>query len=277
MRNIENIKSKKKEMISKIYYKKSFKDLDENKKHNIIIIAEYLAYIDVVIPSGFEKMSIFDLDGFASKNVNESEQLLDSKTVINARNSICKYCWNKQWKDIDIDSRNDKDYYAFHKKYSEHCVLDKRLDQGSNVVIYGESDEPKGRTLCASILMKEIIGLRFSNKFRGHTYNWVDFSVLKNLIKKDSNEVSEYLTCDWLVVDNINKYMGNTARQNSYIADLINPFFIERFSDRLPVILVFKFDIRKQTANLSKELGDGIYSIIKSKRTFDIPLTNLNY
>ncbi len=148
----------------------------------------------------------------------------------------------------------------------------KRREQGSNIIIYGLSEKPIGRTMLASIIMKEAIRLRVRNLAkRGQSYDWIDFSQLFNAIRKDTNELPDYKSCDWLVVDNIIK-KPRSVKQNTLLSDIVDPFFLDRLCNRQPTILVFKFDVRDRSFDMEKTFGIGISRIINDKRTFKIPL-----
>ena len=43
-------------------------------------------------------------------------------------------------------------------------------------------------------------------------------------------------------------------------------------NNKLPTILVFKFDIRKKSFNVEKEMGIGISKIVKNNKTYIVPL-----
>ena len=126
--------------------------------------------------------------------------------------------------------------------------------------------------MIASIIMKEAIRLRVTHRKRSHTYDWIDFSKLVQAIENKSNDLADYRSCDWLVVDNIQR-KNRTAKQITFISDLIDPFFIDRYKNKQPTILVFKFDIRDKSLLMEQLLGVGINRIVESKRTYKIPLS----
>jgi hypothetical protein len=120
--------------------------------------------------------------------------------------------------------------------------------------------------------MKEAIKLRLKSGRKDHTYEWVDFAILKEALSNDFESVMDYRNCDWLVVDNITKILFTSAKQQSYILDLINPFFLDRFNNGLPTILVFKFDIRCTTINMEDLMGTGVSNIMNSSKTYKLLL-----
>jgi len=275
MRNIENLKRKYLEIFSNKYYKKSPLDLEGDFLLKCSILAEIWAYIVSILPTDEEddifKYTIFDFNGcIINKKTKEMKQVIPIDVAINAKNIICKYCWGRTWNEIKNHFEGKEENIKEFLK--TNSIMNKRMENGNNLVIFGESDSPIGKTMLSSIVMKEAIKLRIDGSKRGQTYEWIDFSKLKDEIRKDTLEAAEYRGCSWLVVDNINKIEYSTIQQQAYISDIFNSFFIDRLNNRLPTILVFKFDIRQKSFNMEKEMGIGMYKIIKNKRTYMVPL-----
>ena len=271
MKDIEKTKKQFINFFSEKYYKKKPIELIESELHNCSSLSEFWAYIYKVVPEGHGKYTIFNFDGNAlNKSGKKAETKLPINIAINAKDKVCRFCWDTGWKDISKQSLKKGDINAFLRKRS---VMGDRLKGGSNIVIYGSSDKPIGRTMLASIIMKEAIKLRITpGGDRGETYDWIDFSKLFYAIEKDTEDLVDYRRCDWLVVDNIIK-KARSARQTTLVLDLIDPFFINRYNNKQPTILVFKFDIRDKNFNMEKAFGLGISRILDSKRTLKIPLS----
>lgn len=270
MRNIENIKKRYIKLFAHKYYNKLESQLTDQEKDNCFSLAELWAYIYVVVPEEHSKYTIFDFDGYISNKSNDRQNVISHPIALSAKDKICKYCWGIGWEEIKkqkaIDGGN---IISFLRKRS---IMMNRLKKGDNIVIFGTSEEPIGRTMLASIVMKEAIKLRVTHRDRKQTYDWIDFTKLFEAIFKDSNDLSDYRSCDWLVVDNIMSKF-RSAKQTTLMIDLIDTFFIDRFNYRLPTILVFKFDIRDKSMMMEKRFGVGINRIIRSKRTYRIPLS----
>ena len=229
------------------------------------VMAEIWSYIDAIIPEEFRHLSILDFSG-SSKT---EKDLLSIEIATRAKDMVCLYCWGMSWTDVKKKHRTEKRIKKFLNKNS---IIAQRREQGTNVVIFGESRRPLGRTLIASIIMKEAIKLRMRKGDRGQSYDWIDFACLKNAILKDTYDLTDYRSCDWLVVDNIENNLFSSEKQKLFINDIVTPFFSGRKADNLPTILVFKFDIRSTTFNIGDILGNGIYDIVNNKRTLKIPL-----
>ena len=273
MKDIEALKRKYLNIFSHKYYNKSPLELDGDLLSKCSILSEIWAYIISILPSNegedISKYTIFDFDGCINNN-KEREQVIPIDVAINAKNMICKYCWGKTWNEIIEHFKNDEK--KMKEFFRNHSVMNKRMEEGSNLVIFGESDVPIGKTMLSSIVMKEAIKLRVNRDKRGQTYDWIDFSKLKYEISKDTIESIEYRSCSWLVIDNINRLEYSSIQQKAYISDILNSFFIDRLNNKLPTILVFKFDIRKKSFNVEKEMGIGISKIVKNNKTYIVPL-----
>ncbi len=273
MKNIEKIKSGYTRLFANEYYnKKSIIDLTDTELSVCSYLAEFWAYVYAVVPEEHGHFTIFDFIGYTlDKITNEKKVVIPPKIVLHAKDEVCRYCWGMDWETIK-NKKTELDKIGMMKFLRGHSVMGRRLRKGNNVVIYGVSDQPIGRTMLASIIMKEAIKLRVTSGARRHTYDWIDFNTLMDAIDKDSLDLADYRSCDWLVVDNImSKY--RTAKQTTLLVDWVDPFFIDRFNNRLPTILVFKFDVDNPAMMIEKRFGVGINRIIDSKRTCRILLS----
>ncbi len=265
MKNIEILKQKyKRRFIHKL---EDFDLSDEKKNLNCSVISEIWAYFERIIPEDFLKCNLFDLHG-----ITKDEKKLDTEIFIKAKNLFCKYCWGVEWQKIDeVCKSDDKKIKNF---IWHNSVMQRRLQNGENLVIFGTSSSPVGKTIFASIAMKEAIKLRRKPGFRGQMYEWVDLSVLQHAIanEKDNNEIGDYRACDWLVVDNINRMDIASLKQREYLTGMLNPFFVERYNNKLPTILVFSFDI-EEDIDMQKSMGFGLAKIVRSKRSYRLRLT----
>jgi hypothetical protein len=247
-------------------------DENENIHGNCMIVAETMAYLDTIIPDEHRKYTIFDFNG----RTNHEEKVLDKDVALRGKNLVCKYCWGLTWQELMTKFKSEDN---INKYIQQNSVLMRRLKQGSNVAIFGQSIERIGRTFIASIILKEAIKLRLKVQgVRGQTYDWVDFAVLKKALVEDKGEGAiDYKAADWLVVDNIVNIGAFSDAQKTLMTDAIDPFFLGRLRNKLPTILVFKFDIRDNTIELDKKVGAGIVHILNSSKTCKIPLSKRNY
>jgi len=272
MKNIEKIKSSYVRLFTKEYYKKnSIFDLTEVESSHCDRLAEFWAYVYSVVPEEHSHYSIFDFMGYTfDKITNERIDAMPSQVALKAKNEICQFCWGMEWKPIK-EEKSKSSKKEMMKFLREHSVMNNRLRNGKNVVIHGRSIQPIGRTMVASIIMKEAIKLRVTHRTRKHTYDWIDFNTIVDAVRKDSFDLADYRSCDFLVVDNIIDTV-RSASQKTYITDMVDTFFNGRFYDNLSTILVFKFDTDKPV--LRKSFGVGINKIIDSKRTTTIKLSD---
>lgn len=274
MKNIEKIKSKYADYFAKEVYKKdSIFSLSELEANSCDQLAELWAYVYAVVPEEHSHFSIFDFMGYTfDKITKERIDAIPPHVALEAKNEICQFCWGMEWKIIK-EKKSKSSKKEMMKFLRGRSVMDRRLKYGNNVAIHGRSSQPIGRTMVASIIMKEAIKLRATHHARQHTYDWIDFNTLVDALRKDSFDLADYRSCDFLVVDNIISTY-RSAKQTTFIVDLIDSFFSGRFYDRLPTILVFKFDIDNPAEAVEKNFGVGINKIIESNRTIKIKLSN---
>jgi len=274
MKNIEKIKlGYTKLFAQELYSKDSICKLSEVESSVCDSLAEMWAYIYSVVPEEHGHYTIFDFLGYTfNKETNERKVVIPPKVALYAKNEICKYCWGMEWSAIKAYEKK-MDKKSMMKFLREHSVIDIRLKSGSNVAIYGSSSQPIGRTMVASIIMKEAIKLRVTHRKRTHTYDWIDFNILMNAVINDSFDLADYRSCDFLVVDNIMRSY-RSAKQTTLLIDLVDPFFIGRLFDKLPTILVFKFDITNPSVMIENSFGVGINKIVESNKTCRIPLSD---
>jgi hypothetical protein len=291
MKKVDKLIAHYKVIHAKRFLNKKVDDLTEVEFAEVKKIAVMSAYIDGVIPDGFGEYTIFDFNGQAiNRKDNSKTSTISKKVALRAKNAICKYCWGLTWKEI---SKKRKENPKAAKKYlRENSVMMQRYENRNNIVIYGESKRPIGRTMLASIVMKEAFRLRSTHNTIGHSYDWVDFSKLfrtiesnemsknRNKEHEDTDDLIDYKTCNWLVVDNIQKKL-RSEKQTTFYSDLLDSFFLSRYESDQPIILVFKFDIRDKHFDFERAYGTGLSKIIESDRTFKIPLSenllNNNY
>jgi len=221
--------------------------------------AEIKAYLGTVIPSPYYNLTIDDFTG-----KHEDVQLLNPSIAVAAKKQIIKYCWG----DIPVDQFNGMSSLERREK----SVLNNRLKEGRNVIIYSDKhNNNKGKTFAASLIMQEAIRNRAMPGNYVQTYDWLDFSLIEYYMKKEDPILNSSRSADWLVVDDI---IGVVQSQNAnaYIASKINPFFIERLQDKLPTIFVFRFDILDSAWSIEEKFGTAINKIVEDPRTFKITL-----
>ena len=165
--------------------------------------------------------------------------------------------------------------------------MEQRLNDGISVVIHGESfslDHGKlhhrqlGKTLLASIIIKEAIRLKFLDGHVGDSYEWADFSYMcKRLMaqaegeRSYEDEIDNWEEADWLVVDSIT-FNDKTANGRQFRANVLEKVFVERKDKKLPSILVFQDDLNR-CDDLKGEYGPALSEIITSRKTMKICLS----
>jgi hypothetical protein len=229
------------------------------------VAAEIQAYIRSIIPEPYHRYSIADFDG---RSANDTEEVLDQEIALEVKKKIVEYCW----KGVTLDDVNNLSPYELDR----FSIIEKRREDCINVAIYAKyvaydltqkvSFVPKGKTFCASIIMKEAIKNRLQPGLGiTRTYDWIEYSILENMIKnKEETNLSVIRSSDWLVVDDI-------YYNKSFVKQLVDPFFLERLRDGLPTIFVFRFDAGKE-AN-EEGMGIAMSKVIHDPKTCLISLS----
>jgi len=262
MKDITCIRKKYEKIFAKNYCNIDDISLCKKKLCTCAKAAEVYAYIDGIVPEEFHKCNINNFNG---KNKN-NEIVLDVGISILVKKQIIKYCWDLELKDFDNIS---SDIYELSKK----SILNKRRENGNNIVIYGSSGV-QGKSFVASIIMKEVIKQRLKPGKYIETYDWVEFNILRENVINDNEDSANSRSSDWLVIDNIDETIFATNKQSSFIVSKLDPFFGYRLKNKMPTIFIFRFDIRKSyfIQRVEKLLGFSVLNTLKSDKTFTIPL-----
>ena len=236
------------------------------------IAAEIRAYMLSAIPEAYIDLTLKNFDGRTAEN---KEKVLDNKTVIDAKETLIKYCWDA----ITLEDSN----FLSDEELDQKSIIDKRREDGTNVVIYAGSEntefsgstskKPRGKTLVASLILKEAIKRRAFPSHNIATYDWVDYRLLcKTLMDKEEKDTSDARSADWLVIDDIVQNQSS-QKMKAYLTSVFDPFLAERIEDKLPTILVFRFDITRPGVILEDQFGVMVDKIVNDSKTFRISLS----
>lgn len=265
MKNITTLVNKYKAEYARKYCE--LNDISQCKKSpcSCKLAAEISAYIEGIIPSEFQSCSLQDFNGVTKGG----DVVLSKQESKNIKDKISKLCWNKTTEEIVNLKPRELDSY---------CVLGERRENGENIIICGESKEKIGRSMIAALIMKMAIRQRVYPVRYLESYEWVEYTLLKNLLtnKENIQESFEYKVADWLVIDNIDKRYYGTAAQEAYIKDSIEPFFYSRLKDNCSTILVFKQNIFCDTykEDFEKIFGNAMKQIVFSDKSHRICIEN---
>jgi len=246
------------------------------------LAAEVKTYQKLVLPDDpidYSKCSILDFNGISKDN---NEQVLDADIALVAKMQIVNFCWGIKDKNKWLKIENNR------KVLSKKSIMDYRFTIGSHVVIYGDSinttldeknemifkNRPIGKTLIAAIIMKEAIKRRACCHNLSQTYGWVSFTNLRHMLINNDDRVFHYKMADWLVIDDIILDVEASEKSQVLFSSVLDPFFQDRLEEKLPTILVFKFNIENDFLNMEKCLGLALMKIIRSKNTHKICLSN---
>ena len=259
-------------------------------------LAEMWAYVSILVPAECYKLHLQDFSGTIP---GTGKQVLSDDTVLQAKNLLIRYIWGK------VDPSEIDGFTDFTQpNWARRCELSHRRMNGNSLVIHGTAkslarpDEstrgeykklshrytensvrhPMGKTLLASIVMKEILRMRLLPGHEADTYEWVSFPTLMSQVMSNNSEhVTDYQTCDWLVVDNIQPQ--SKAQRSEYAKafhlDKLNGVFAERNQNQTPTILVLKFDLNDYE-DLENEVGEGLAELIRDRKTLKINLSDLS-
>jgi len=277
MKNITEIKRKLEKYFAKKYC--GIDDINLCPKGNECtckVVAEIRAYIETIIPSGFKDVTIKDFIGRDLKG----NKILNDEITISAKKKLLSFCWEGvSLKDISGPNQL-KD-----QELSQLSIMDKRKNKASNVVVYAGSSintgGGSGKTLIASLIMKEAIKRRSFPGNYSDSYDWVDFNRLKQSIIQDDRQYGvgysglvDTRYCNWLVIDDIPSQFSSSPNSKMFLSSVLDPFISERVESKLSTIFVFCFDIIKQSLDVEKSFGISIAKIIKDPKTCIISLNN---
>lgn len=224
--------------------------------------AETRAYMEVVIPKPYCSLSLKDFNG-----KDKSGRIICNNYVLSkVKQQLAKYCW----KGIDF---NNIDKYSTEELNSK-SIISQRREDCENLVIYadeeGNNDEVTGKTFVASLVMKEAVKNRVINGRSSESYDWIQYSVLKQRLMNEPEALSNTKCSDWLVVDDIVSEAQSSRNQRSFIASKLDSFFYERSEDGLPTIFVFRFDVTVDHSSIEDYYGLTMAKIVKNSHKISL-------
>jgi hypothetical protein len=234
-----------------------------------------MAYMQCIIPQPYCKFSIWDFDGCC-----QEKQLLDGDIALRAKQQLVKYCWD----DITLGDIQKLQLSEQKSSIDAKTAMPRRRKLGHNVVICADNREyssdskdpaakPTGKTFVASLIIKEAIKLRALTGHADESYGWISFSALTGYLKKEDPALMYVRGVDWLVVDDIPNNFNASATSQSYISSVLDSFFLDRVEDKLPTILVFRFDVKKHAVRWEEQYGIGISRMVNNPNTTIISLS----
>lgn len=238
------------------------------------ILAEIWAYIYTIVPDPYHSLTLQDFTGLKNGN-----RILPEKTVRHARDAIIKYCWQ------GIEPGEDYDAQQWFPK----SIMNRRLQSGSSIIIHGSTytfenkgqvrtfKKPLGRTMLASIVMKEAIFQRVKPEHSCDSYEWVAYNTLTHRLLAQANgstefddAINSYAEADWLCVDGLDVIRNNEGGRN-FTASVLDKLFAERLENNKPNILVFQVDISKLD-DIHSDFGIAINNIINNRKTHHVTM-----
>lgn len=205
-------------------------------------VAEINGYCMKTLPAGFEFADLGNLNGIAN-----GCKVLTDQVVRRVMGKIGDYCFGEDFSE-SIPNR---------AQLNQISKMDLRFSEGHNLVIHGSggvsssgrSKIPLGKTLIASIIMREAIWRRMfsSNRAFSYMFSSSEMIIESVIASKKAKEIPHARTVDWLCVDDI--YAGRF-----HLASILDETISYRMSVRLPTIIILQFDAAQQT-DIESEIG----------------------
>lgn len=226
------------------------------------VAAETRAYMETIVPKPYCNMSLKDLNG-----KDKNGKLIYNELILRKiKHQLSQYCWK------GIDSLNFDKYSQ--EDLNKRSIMLERRNNCDNLVIYSDEElnntNVTGKTFVASLIMKEAIKNRVLNGCISESYDWIQYSVLKQRLINDPDSLSNTKCSDWLVIDDITSESQSTRNQKSLISSKLDSFFYERAEDGLPTIFVFRFDVTTDNAVIEDYYGLTMAKIIKNSHKISL-------
>lgn len=205
-------------------------------------LAEINGYCSKVLPHGFESADLCNFNGFAN-----GCRVLPEHVVKRVISKVGDYCFGETI-EKNIPSRAEMNQLS---------KMDLRFNEGHNLIIHGNggnspshgSKVPLGKTLIASIVVREAIWRRMFSSNKAFSYNFTSAEMLIESVfsSKRMKEVPSARTVDWLCIDDV--YSGRM-----HLSSVLDETISYRMSVKLPTILVLQFDAT-QSSDIDSEIG----------------------
>ena len=220
-------------------------------------MAECMAYHSSALPHGYVDVEISSFNGHVNGN-----RTVDNHVVATAIAKVMNYCFG------DSLVKPDASRYDLYKA----SVMDQRFSSGTNLIIHGESKSANknklGKTMLASIVMKEAIWRRMFKDNKAYTYMFKSCAeIVDDIISKRSADAQvNSFNADWLCIDDL--FLSSRQSQGHILDQIMSV----RLRENLPSILVIQFDPFKIN-NPEESLGNHVMKMLSDKsNTFVVSL-----
>jgi len=158
------------------------------------------------------------------------------------------------------------------KALNSNSIMDDRFMDGSMIFIHGEKKKktksstlPLGRSLVASLILKEAIWRRLFSGNKAFTYHYAMMSKIKSDIMDRTEDVGTYYNADWLVIDDV------FCEPDKIQSISLDKILSHRISKNLPCIICLEFNMLKRDS-LESIVGRYIPKLLNGENTFLINL-----
>lgn len=229
-------------------------------------LAEIKGNIEYIIPEQYRDLGIQNLSGMYVDKNKKIQTVWTQENRLNIQNILRNYLFGGE----EIAK------LATREAMNKASQMDVRFIEGDNVIIYGDAIRmkmgsysktlPAGKTLIASIILKEAMWRRLYSSNRADTYSFVSFHTLKQDFKQKSERVNDLKECDWLAIDDITLPASELDFNYQSFLALFEDFLITRIESRLPTILICDFDVESQ--DYSRLMGHAFQKIVSANNTW---------
>lgn len=232
-------------------------------------ISEVLGHIDHVIPSEYRNLTINNASGYITDRDGVRKQVWSYENKI----KIQKFLRNYLYGGAELFVLQDRESCNLSSK------MDERYVNGESVIIHGSAVRdkvnsmpvqplPTGRSLIASLILKEAIWRRLYKTNRADTYGFISYQNLKFELKDKSEMIPIYKDYDWLVIDDINLPLDKSEFSYQSMLALFDDFLMSRIEQKLPTILVCDFDVT--ACDYTNLVGFSFQKLITMKTTWNV-------
>lgn len=230
-------------------------------------MAEIRGNIDYVIPQEYRDFTINNVRGIVKTQDGKEIKAWSDETAAAINQNLNKYLFG-----ADADSATGRD------SFNKASKMDRRYSEGANLIIHGKPPRkktdkgmpthpiPTGKTMIASLIMKEAIWRRLYSTNRADTYAMISYQTLRQDLRLKSDRAYSLKEFDWLVIDDISEPANDQDFNHQHFLTLFDDFLMTRMENRLPTILACDFDVLSK--DYTDSLGYSFQKMVTSKNTW---------
>jgi hypothetical protein len=230
-------------------------------------MAEVLGYIDNIVPEEYRQLTINNANGFITDREGNRKQVWTIENKVHIQKMLREYLFGG----AELFMLQDRESCNLVSK------MDERYANGESIIIHGSAVRdtvrnipiqplPTGRTLIASLIIKEAIWRRLYKSNRADTYGFISYQNLKNSLKNKDDSAISYGSYDWLVIDDISLPADEKEFNHMHTVTYFDDFLMTRIDAKLPTILVCDFDATAR--DYTNAIGFSFQKLVTMKSTW---------